>query len=152
MVQLRALCSPGAVMIWVGCFQEEALAVQKNSMLEVTVSVILWRGDPHLMFVTSALFALHAPERFVFATYVSKLFSFAEMCGSLLCGCFLGWDGSPYRIAERLPSRKQHVRACRCFFLFLGFDSVVYRILPRALVKFLMHTLSKESSKHSLNC
>ena len=44
MIRSRALYPPGAVVIWVGCFQKETLAVQKNSMIEVTLFAILWRG------------------------------------------------------------------------------------------------------------
>ena len=100
------------------------------------------------------LFALHALERFVFARHVPKRFGFAEMCGSLLCGCFLGWGGSPYRVTERSPMRVQETTraSVSLFFSFFGFESVAYRTPPRALVKCVMHILSKESSKHSLNC
>ena len=89
------------------------------------------------------VFASHAPERFVFATHVSERFGCAEMCGSLLRGCSLGWGRSPYRIVGNV--------ACVSFVFCFRFESVAYRTPPRALVKFVMHTLSKESLKHSLN-
>ena len=73
------------------------------------------------------LFAIHAPERFVFATHVSKRFGFAEMCGSLLCGCFLEWGGSPYRVAEKSPMRAQETTRAgvSLFFRFLVWVSRV---------------------------
>ena len=76
-----------------------------------------------------------------------------KLRGSLLCGCSSGWGRSPYRVAERSPMRVQEItRAGVSLFFRFRFESVAYRTPPRALVKFVMHTLSRESSKHSLNC
>ena len=85
-------------------------------------------------------------------------FGLVEMYGSLLCCCFLGWDGSVSncgKVADATPGNN----TCGGVFvsLFFGFEWVVsYRSpeqvrysrvpnTPRAHVKVV-------SSKHSLNC
>ena len=89
----------------------------------------------------------------MFATRVETLW-FRRNCVEACCAV-VPRDGGDHRIGlqegRRCESRKQHVRACRCFFVFRS-KSVAYRTSTRVLVKFVIHTLSKESSKHSLNC
>ena len=60
------------------------------------------------------LFASHAPEHFVFVSHLSNSFDFAEMCGSLLWGCFLEWNRSPYRVAEKSPDANPENTTCGC--------------------------------------
>ena len=69
------------------------------------------------------------------------------------CCAVVSWDGADRRIELQEMSSDAspgHVRACRCFRF--RFESVAYRTSPRALVRFVMHALSKELLKHLLNC
>ena len=98
------------------------------------------------------MFTSHLPERFMFAPHVPEHFGFAEIVWKLAVRLFLGMG--PIAVSScmkrRLVRVQEITRACSCFRFRFG--SVAYRTPPRALVRFVMHTLSKELLKHLLNC